>query len=185
MIVLRDLRPQDSSMVHEWRNRPSVSRFMYTDHRIERDEHDRWFAAIRESPSVKYWIIERDDTPVGVANLANIDRRQKRCSWAFYLADAEATPGVGTPTEYGVLTHVFDTMGFDKLCCEVLDFNARVVSLHEKFGFKQEGRLRQHVRKGAGRVDVIVLGLLKAEWEVFRESPLARRLVGGVTVAAS
>ena len=43
--------------------------------------------------------------------------------------------------------------------------NTAVISLHRKFGFQQEGCLRRHVVKNGQFLDVVVLGLLRSDWE--------------------
>ena len=65
---------------------------MYTDHHISPEEHARWFETLDSDQQRKYWIIESNSVPVGLVNLYDIDQRNKRCSWAFYLG-AEEGPG--------------------------------------------------------------------------------------------
>ena len=45
---------------------------MYTDHRITDAEHARWFAGAMSDETKRYWIIELDGEPVGLANLYDI-----------------------------------------------------------------------------------------------------------------
>jgi len=42
-VSLRDLTEADRERLHTWRNSPDVAAYMYTDHKISRAEHDRWF----------------------------------------------------------------------------------------------------------------------------------------------
>ena len=80
---LRLLAPEDSARVLAWRNSPQVSAYMYSDHQISQDEHDRWLTAALGAPDRRYWIIEAEDAPVGLANLARIDKAAQRCEWAY------------------------------------------------------------------------------------------------------
>lgn len=176
MIRLRALEPADRDRLLEWRNRPEIARYMYTDHVIGPEEHSRWFETAMVSEDRKYWIIELDDEPVGLANLYDIDRQHRRCYWAFYLASPSVRGrGVGSFVEYYVLSHVFDELGLNKLCCEVLGFNEAVVGMHESFGFSREGLFREHIIKGGEAHDVVALAMLADEWEGLRE-PTRRRL---------
>src|SRR5206468_47861 len=177
MVGLRAIQQGDKEMMRAWRNMSHVAMYMYTDHEITIEEHGRWFKRIQNDPSVKYWIIQIDGRDVGVANLFNVDEYNKRCFWAFYLADTGLRGGgLGSFIEYAVLSYVFDNRKMEKLCCEVLAFNESVVSLHTKFGFKQEGYFRKHVVKGNQRVDIYCLGMLREEWEQFKKSKIAERL---------
>lgn len=169
MILLREIQSSDKEKVLQWRNMPEVSRFMYTDHYIAPDEHERWFKKILTDSSGKYWIIVCDDEDAGLANIYNLDHRHSRCYWAFYIARSKVRgKGVGSFVEYSVLHYVFDELNLNKLCCEVIDFNEPVINMHKKFGFKQEGLFRKHVMKENRFADVVSLAMLKSEWEVLK-----------------
>ena len=164
-VSLRPLARQDGPRVLAWRNAPEVARWMYGDHEIGEAEHALWLDAALERADRLYWIVELDAAPVGLANLARIDRALSRCEWAFYLADpAVRGRGVGAAVEYQVLRHVFEAEGLNKLWCEVLAENAGVIRLHERFGFTREALFRDHVRKAGVFHDVVGLGLLAREW---------------------
>ncbi len=165
MITLRDMRREDRDRVRDWRNLPAVAQFMYTDREIPADEHAAWFDRVLGDPTCSYWIITCDGADVGLACITGIDRDHARCSWAFYIASSDLRGrGVGSVVEYSVLSHVFDTLGLEKLCCEVLDLNVPVIEMHKRFGFSEEGRLRRHIRKGDQWHDVIALAMLREEW---------------------
>lgn len=175
-VTLRDLTPADSARILAWRNSEAVRAFMYTDHLISQAEHDRWFAGLAGDERRRYWIIEMDGKPVGLANLADIDRRHGRCAWAYYLADpAVRGLGLGSFVEFWVIEQVFGPMGLSKLWCEVLASNEAVWRLHEKHGFVQEARFRRHVIKDGQPVDVLGLGLLAEDWAE-RRAGMAERL---------
>lgn len=175
MISLRHLQPDDADRLFVWRNSPAVAPYMYTDRPITPDEHARWFAAAPTDPRRRYWIIELDESPVGLVNLYDIDSDHRRCAWAYYLAEpATRGRGVGAAVELAMLDHVFGPLGLNKLWCEVLEQNTSVWRLHESFGFTVEAHLREHIRKDDRHLDVLGLGLLAADWERVRETPLAR-----------
>ena len=162
---LRRLSPGDGPRVLAWRNSPEVAAYMYSDHAIGEAEHALWLEAALSRPDRRFWIVELDGAPVGLANLARIDPDASRSDWAFYLADpAVRGRGVGAAVEYLVLGHVFEELRLNKLWCEVLAGNTAVVRLHERFGFTREALFRDHVRKGGAFHDVVGLGLLRREW---------------------
>jgi UDP-4-amino-4,6-dideoxy-N-acetyl-beta-L-altrosamine N-acetyltransferase len=181
---LRLVEPADSARLLAWRNAPEVAAYMYTDHRITQAEHDRWFAGALAAGDRRYWIIEADGEPVGLANLARIDRAVRRCDWAYYLGEPSTRgKGLGSRIEYVVLRHVFETLGLNKLCCEVLLENEAVWKLHESFGFVREALQREHVFKAGRFQDVVGLGMLRREWQAARPGIEARLLAKGVDPA--
>lgn len=169
MVNLREMTFKDKDRVRGWRNLPEVSKYMYNDHLISIEEHDKWYKQISDNESCKYWIIECDAKDVGVANLYNIDRKNSNCFWAFYIADPNVRgKGVGGFVEYFVLNYVFEKLMFNKLNCEVLEFNKPVISMHKRFGFKEEGLFRQHIKKKTEFHDVVRLSMLKHEHDTMK-----------------
>jgi UDP-4-amino-4,6-dideoxy-N-acetyl-beta-L-altrosamine N-acetyltransferase len=182
---LRLVGAADSARLLAWRNSPEVAAFMYTDHRISQAEHDRWLEGALAAQDRRYWIIEADAEPVGLANLARIDRAARRCEWAYYLGEPSTRgKGLGARIEYVVLRHVFDTLAFNKLWCEVLVENEPVWKLHQSFGFVREALLREHVWKGGRFQDVVGLGMLASDWRAARPGIEARLREKGVDPAS-
>lgn len=184
LVTLRDLRPDDRDQLLAWRNAPEVAAYMYSDHQIGAEEHARWFAGIAGDPRRAYWIIEMDGAPVGLANLYDIDRTHGRCAWAYYLAEPQVRgKGVGSFVEFTMIETVFGEFGLDKLWCEVLASNEAVWKLHERFGFRREACFREHVVKTGARLDVLGLGLLKADWLERRPAARDQLRAKGYTLA--
>ncbi len=175
-VRLRDVLEGDRERLLTWRNSPEVAAYMYSDHEISRAEHDRWFDTALKDPRRRYWIIEANGEPVGLANLADIDRVNGRCAWAYYLASPSVRGlGVGSFVEFWMIEHVFRAEGLNKLWCEVLVSNEGVWKLHETYGFVREALFRQHVVKNGVHADVVGLGLLASDW-VERRPAMAQRL---------
>lgn len=180
--ALRDLRPDDSERLLRWRNSPDVAPYMYSDHEITPAEHAAWFASAPTRQDRRYWIIEMDGAPVGLANLADIDRTQGRCVWAYYLAEPSVRGrGLGGWVEYAVLQHVFETLGLHKLWCEVFVENETAWKSHLVHGFQIEARFRDHVQKGGVWREVLGLGLLADDWRRVRAERAARLMEKGLT----
>jgi UDP-4-amino-4,6-dideoxy-N-acetyl-beta-L-altrosamine N-acetyltransferase len=182
-VTLRDVEPQDRERLLTWRNSPAVSAYMYSDHLISREEHDRWFDGMAADERRAYWMIEMDGAPVGLANLYDIDRRNGRCAWAYYLAEPQVRGrGVGSFVEWTMIERVFGPLGLHKLWCEVLESNEAVWKLHQSFGFRIEARFRQHVYKSGEALDVLGLGLLKNDWTEARPGQRERLQAKGFAV---
>lgn len=174
---------EDGPRILTWRNLPEIRRWMYTDHVITPEEHERWFAGALVDAGRKYWIVEVDGEPVGLANLADIAPTLKKATWAYYLAEGSVRgKGIGAFVEFQVIEHVFGEMGLNKLWCEVLIENEAVWKMHEAFGFKREALFRAHTWKNGQPADVVGLGLLAAEWAEIREASGERLKARGLPV---
>ena len=182
MIELTDLTEEHRWQVLGWRNDPGVARYMYQRDPIPREVHDAWFTRLLEAPDHFGWAVVMDDKPVGAAFISAIDTPNRRGSWGFYLADsATRGRGVGSAMTYLVMEQAFTDLRLHKLCAEVLSFNQAGLAMHKKFGFVQEGVLREHWRRDGEWLDVHVLAMFETEWARrrpgFREELRARGLV--------
>ncbi|MDR6625722.1 UDP-4-amino-4,6-dideoxy-N-acetyl-beta-L-altrosamine N-acetyltransferase [Caulobacter segnis] len=179
-MIIAGLRPVDASdreRLLAWRNSPQVAAFMYSDHLITREEHDRWFDGLAENPRRRDWIILLEGAPVGLTSLVDIDPVQGRGTIARYIAEESARgQGVGGFAEFKIADHAFGPLGLRKLWSEVLATNQAALASHLSSGFQREALLRAHVVKRGQPTDVIGLGLLAEAWRDERPS-LRRRLL--------
>ena len=101
VFYLREIRSDDREKIYRWRNSPDVAKYMYTDHQITEEEHNRWFDLILNDKGRKYWVIVHDKEEVGLVNLYDIDPKNKHCFWAFYITSQNIRgKGVGSFVEY-------------------------------------------------------------------------------------
>ena len=176
MIELRDLRLRDIGMIREWRNSPEVAKYMFTDRQITQKEHSKWIKQILSDTNSRYWVVVYNSEDIGLLSIDHIDLHNSRCFWHFYIAKtAHRGKGIGGYCEYAVLHYVFDELGLNKICGELLSSNEIMLNIHWSFGFKNEGVLRRHVKKGGQFMDVTLIGMLREEWET-NKSAIKNRL---------
>lgn len=174
-IVLTDLTQKDIELVRTWRNSPEVAKYMYTENQITEEQQQNWFDAVKGDAGCKYWVICYNDIPIGLASLTGINHNLSSCYWAFYLGDvSNQGAGIGSKIEFNVIDYVFDTLKLNKLRCEVMTFNDKVITMHEKFGFRREAYYRQHVKKDGKWQDAVGLAMLRDEWKAQRETMSAK-----------
>lgn len=146
------------------RNETNIRKNMYTSHEISIDEHFSWIERLKKREDIKFYAVIFDGKIVGGVSLSNIDILHKRADWAFYLSETSHGRGIGAALEYKFVSFAFDNFSIEKLNCEVISFNDRVVRLHEKFGFQIEGVRRAHVLRDGESHDAVFLGITKQEW---------------------
>lgn len=171
-------QPQDVlERIRQLRNAPAVRQYMYSDHEISVEEHGAWLARLAGNPAQRAMIVTWQGEVVGLVALSEISLHHKSASWAFYLSEQVQGMGIGGVVEFKLLELAFIELGLEKLNCEVLASNMKVVAMHQKFGFQIEGTKRANVLKDGTRMDVVLLGMLAAEWTAQR--PRFMRLFGG------
>ena len=172
---LRAIKPEELELMLSWRNAPSVRSNMYTRHEISLAEHLAWWERIQTRADQQYFMYEYQGAALGIVAFNGIDGTNRNSSWAFY-ASPDAPKGTGSRMEYLALEHAFSGIRLHKLCCEVLAFNTPVIRLHEKFGFKVEGILREQHKIDDAFVDIYRLGMLASEWATNRDQMLNKLL---------
>ncbi|MGN6307218.1 MAG: UDP-4-amino-4,6-dideoxy-N-acetyl-beta-L-altrosamine N-acetyltransferase [Mesorhizobium sp.] len=160
-----ELPEADLSKILSIRNEPPVRNNMYTSHQIGAEEHRLWVNGLRSSPDRKFFSVEHEGNIVGAAGLSAINLAHKRADWAFYISEAVHGRGIGSALEQQFLDLVFSTFDIEKLNCEVIEFNEKVIAMHERFGFRREGFRRDHVIRDGRKYGAVLLGITKAEWE--------------------
>ena len=169
-IKFEDIRKEHLEIMRNWRNSKEVKTHMYTDTCITPQQQEKWYKNIKARNDERHWVITSNGDPVGVVNLKDIDFHHKTAEWAFYIGNTEhRNTGAATLIEYKLLEYVFLEMKLHKLNCAVLDFNNKVINMHKKFGFQQEGVVRENILKNNRYVSVILLGILDREWRKKRE----------------
>ena len=162
--------PLDTQMkLRDVRNEEGVRRWMYTDHVIESGEHMTWMERLKTDTSqLVFAVLDEDGKALGVASTHSMDLHQRRADWAYYLTKS-VRGGLGAALEYAFIDFVMNSLGIEKLNCEVIQGNDAVMKLHRKFLFEEEGLRRSNILKNGSRTGVHMLGLTKEQWLAGRE----------------
>lgn len=166
---LQLMKEEDLQLVLSWRNSPEVRKNMYTKHEITWSEHVAWFNLIKINPkSLWYMYLDIKNKPQGVIYFTQYDGQHRNAFWGFYSA-SDAPTGTGIRMEYTALNHAFSQLNLHKLNCEVIESNIKVINMHKKVGFHEEGIFREFHFNGIAFENVIRMGLIKSEWEKNRQ----------------
>lgn len=167
---LRKMKESDLEKVMNWRMLPEVTEYMYTDPVLNLEKQKIWFDKIKNSPSDLYWIVEMDNTDIGLICINNIDSTNRKCSWAYYIGDTSFRGrGIARALECNIYDYVFYNLNFNKLCAEVFEFNEKVVSIHKKFGSEIEGILKDHIFKNNKFYNVVTMAIFKDKWDEIKK----------------
>lgn len=161
---LRLIEEADLEKMLEWRNSERIRAVMFNDQLIPMDDHRAWFERLKLEKNAICLIFEIKGTPVGVVNVVQIDKRNSRCFWGFYLGETGTPAGSGSVMGYCALEYIFEVLGFQKLCAEVLASNLKSIEFHKKLGFIEEGIFVKHVLKNNKYEDVIAMAHFNEKW---------------------
>lgn len=161
---IRRMVHADLERVLAWRNHPDVRHYMYTQHEITLDEHQRWFERSLLDPKKHLLIFEQNQQPRGFVNFSEV-ASGGIADWGFYAAP-EAPKGSGRQLGRASLDHAFTQLKLHKVCGQTVAYNERSVRFHQTLGFQQEGTLRDQFFDGEHYHHVICFGLLSHEWHI-------------------
>ncbi|MEE3392300.1 MAG: UDP-4-amino-4,6-dideoxy-N-acetyl-beta-L-altrosamine N-acetyltransferase [Lachnospiraceae bacterium] len=161
----RKIREEDLPMIMDWRMRPNITKYMYTDPKLTLEGQKKWFEKISADSNSFYWIFEVDGAPMGVENLADWDRKNNSIHSGGYIAEASGR-GLENVLDVNMnlFNYAFEVLKVNRLAAEIMDNNMSQLSWMKRFGFKEEGVGRQEIIKDGRTFDIYHLSILASEW---------------------
>jgi len=167
----RDVDDETAHMFAKWMNDFSNVNFMDSQMPMPFTSERRYLEETSQDPSADFYIVliknkEENDKIIGAISLENIDYIARSAELGVFVGesmyrgggyDAEA---VNLILEFG-----FRYMNLHSIYLYVYDYNKRARVAYEKFGFKNAGRLRQHKYLDGGYRDMIVMDMLRGDFE--------------------
>jgi RimJ/RimL family protein N-acetyltransferase len=123
--------------------------------RLDEDEsHMNWFA------------VEAEGALLGTAGLHTLNRWVGTAALGITLYDRERLGrGYGREAVGLLLDWAFRIQNWRRIWLDVLATNERAVRSYQALGFVLEGRLRAHDYHDGAYRDMLVMGMLREEWE--------------------
>lgn len=126
-----------------------------------------------ENEDPTWFMIEADGKVIGDCGLHGIDRREGVAELGIGIYDTEYVgKGYGRDAINVLLKWAFRVQCFRRIWLETSAVNGRAIRAYQACGFVEEGRLRQHVTYDGIHIDLVVMGLLRSEWEAMRQDGL-------------
>lgn len=161
---LRPVEESDLERILEWRNSDRIRANMYTDHLISMTEHKTWYQNLMKEKTSRFMVFEYREKSVGVVNISQIDQKNNRCHWGFYLGEIGIVKRCGMALGYFGLDYIFGNLRMRKVYGEALAFNLASINFHEKLGFTEDNRITKHVFKSGRYEDIVSMGLNYEDW---------------------
>ena len=164
---LRTLGEHDLPTLQQWFNDPDVRHWLHQSERPEATVEDIRERILRPTEqNTIAWVIEADAKPIGVLRLIEIDAHHRRCELAISIGAKQYwDQGYGADAIRQALGYAFGVLELARVGLLTDADNARGIRSYEKCGFVREGVLRQHRLRYGRPLDMVVMGVLKEEWE--------------------
>ena len=107
-----------------------------------------------------------DDRVLGTLDLM-ISEWTHRDAWIGIGLGDRATwnQGYGTEAMRLLLRFAFVELNLFRVTLSVFGYNPRAIRVYERLGFVHEGAQRERLRRDGRRYDLLIMGLLRSEWQ--------------------
>jgi RimJ/RimL family protein N-acetyltransferase len=167
--ILRKPEPADVKALYRQKNDAEIAAMLggFSTGYSETDLAE-WVEYHRKRSDEVIWIVAReaDNECVGHVGLYQIDHRVRSAEFAILLGDRNAWgKGLGLACTRFAADYGFRQLNLNRIHLSVLATNERAIRLYLSAGFREEGRLRQAQYKNGQYVDLILMSLLRDEYE--------------------
>jgi len=128
-------------------------------------------------------IVHPEHGPIGVTGLSERHARDRRAVVGSWLGRPHWGTGANAQAKRLVFDLAFRHLGLERVGAYADVRHARSQRALEKVGFRQEGVLRAFHRHDGQAKDVVVFGLLRAEWLASPASAVPAQLEGELPAA--
>ncbi|HRZ95792.1 MAG TPA: GNAT family protein [Candidatus Moranbacteria bacterium] len=170
-VLLSPLDKQILPLSVKWLNDPEVIQGLLIFLPLTEIAEEKWIEKTSVSENDVVFIIKKkmpDGTtiPIGICGLHGISWKDRCGTFGIFIGEKDSW-GSGLGPEAGklLIRYGFEQLNLNRINSSVIDFNQRSVGMHEKLGFRVEGKKRQMIFKNNRFADEIILGLLKEEWQ--------------------
>jgi RimJ/RimL family protein N-acetyltransferase len=169
-IELREFEPGDAAAVHRWFNNKRAIRTLMEERESFSEEDARaWVerAMAGTGEDRKYAIlVEGRDEPVGFTALYGLGR-QLAPELGAMIGDDVRGRGIGREAERLTIAKAFEEFGAHRVYGRIPAFNEPAKRVVASLGWRHEGTMRSHIRRGGELHDCEIWGVLPHE---FREA---------------
>ena len=132
---------------------------------------EKWYDKHIENPEHTWFVIEADGKIIGDINLHGLDRPHSTAELGIGIYDRDYLgKGYGRDAINVLLRWAFRVHNWRKIWLETVAINERAIRAYKACGFVEEGRLREQSFHNGQYVDVVLMGLLRHEWEAQQSS---------------
>ncbi len=111
--------------------------------------------------------LKGEERPIGVISLMNISEANDSAELSVIVGHPEDRhQGYGAEAIDAIVRYGFEELGLHRVGLSVFEFNEGAISTYEKLGFREEGRLRQALKRDGTFHDAILMSVLGSEWRL-------------------
>lgn len=164
-ICLRKANLNDIDVLYEIKNDKKVASLLGGfSNGYSKMDIENWIVFHNNNKNEVLYLIEtvEDSKVIGHVGLYDIDFRVRKAEFAILIAGENYQGrGYGSLSTKFMIDYAFNELNIRRLTLSLLSDNHRALALYKKYGFVQEGLLKDEQFKNGKYHDVILMALLK------------------------
>lgn len=169
-LILRPFKLSDAEQVQKLADRKEVAATVNLPHPYTLEMAEGWIntheAAFQEGRNATYAITLRDSGElIGTIGLMDFTKRSNHARIGFWIGLPYWNKGYCTEAGKAVLEYGFVERGLNRIHTAYMINNPASGRVLKKLGMVYEGTQRQHITKLGEYEDLVLVGLLRTEWE--------------------
>ena len=141
-IYLMPITNEDTELIIQWRNKPSVQNNFIFRELFTRDMHEKWMKEkIETGRVIQFIIIETEkNRKVGSVYLRDIDHHNHSAEYGIFIGEDNARGlGYGSEACRLITDYGFKELGLHRIFLRVFKNNQQAIHSYLKAGFVEEG----------------------------------------------
>jgi len=170
-VRLRGVEKEDLPKFVIWLNDPEVIDGLGLYLPLSMGDETRWYEKSADlEPAAKPLVIEIRDGEgwrmAGTCSFMGLDWKNRLAEVGLFIGDKSLwDKGYGTDVMRLLFKHGFATLNLNRIWLRVHADNPRAIRAYEKAGLTHEGRYREGIYKKGAFADVMLMSILKPEWD--------------------
>ena len=171
-VLLRPVKRSDISHFVRWFNDSEVVQYLAMYLPMTEMAEEKYIEELgtTKARSHAQFIIEvkvgASTKPIGTCGLEGINSKDNHATFGIVIGEKDYwSKSYGMEAARLLINYGFRQLNLHRISSTALAFNERSTGLHNKVGFREEGRLRQIIFKNGQYHDLVQFGLLREEWK--------------------
>ena len=150
-VGLRAVEKEDLPFLRDWRNIVEFRKNFREVRELSLTDQEAWFDHLQKTKHINYMFTIVDlntQKPIGAAGLLYINWIIRSADFSFYIGEDEAyidDKGLAEEATQLLINYGFNNLNLHKIWMELYEFdNVKIDFFTNKFGFKQDGILRDN-----------------------------------------
>jgi RimJ/RimL family protein N-acetyltransferase len=165
-VVLRAIEHADLPNYVRWLADPDVLTYFGIYQPMNLAQEEAWYQHQNESRDNMNFAVELEGRHIGGCGFAGIDARNRHAEVGLFIGEKQLwDQGLGKDTLATLVGYGFDYLNLHRIYLRVFADNLRAVHAYEQVGFRHEGHFRESEWRHGRWLDMLIMSILRPEWE--------------------